>query len=573
MSRYTGTSGPQKAEIIIVGEAWGAEDARTGQPFMGESGKELTKILAEAGIARNQCLLTNVVSERPPMNDITQFFHKTVDAKAIGVQPIRGLYPKSNVLAGLTNLYDLIQHVNPKLVIGLGNYALWALTEDNFAVGNDEGYKIPTGIGNWRGSQLETLTGHNFLPTYHPGPMMRNWQWRYDMRHDFAARAKKALSGNWGPPDYRFQIRPSFSEVMSTLNSMLMAARECAYHGRPFELSVDIETRAYLIDCIGLAWSELHAICIPFALHSEPYHYWSEEEEIAIVLLLRQVLSHPNVKITGQNFLYDAQYICMFFGVMLKIENDTLFQQHTAWPGKPKSLDYISSLYCKYHRYWKSEGKTWHPTFSDEQHWTYNCKDAVITYEAKDALNTTIQKLGLAEQYKLMMAQFPAVLRMMLRGTKIDVSARAKLAREINAAIEEVSGQLEQLIPASLYPRKKKAKPWWGSPKQQMEIFYDILGYKEVLHPKTKRPTIDDEALEVLLARDQLLRPVIERLQNLRSLRVFKGNFIDQSLDPDLRMRCSFNPAGTVTYRWSSSENAFGNGTNLQNIPKGTEDT
>jgi DNA polymerase I-like protein with 3'-5' exonuclease and polymerase domains len=37
-------------------------------------------------------------------------------------------------------------------------------------------------------------------------------------------------------------------------------------------------------------------------------------------------------------------------------------------------------------------------------------------------------------------------------------------------------------------------------------------------------------------------------------------------------MRCYFNPAGTETYRFSSSEDAFGSGTNLQNIPRGLED-
>jgi uracil-DNA glycosylase len=567
MSIFTGTSGPSSAEIVIVGEAWGAEEARTGQPFMGQSGQELTKILAEAGISRNQCLITNVVSERPPQNEMTAFFYKTVEAKAIGIQAVRGLYPKPNVLTGLSNLYVLLEKVNPKLVIGLGNYPLWALTEDCFGVGNDEGWKVPTGITNWRGSQLQSLTGHNFLPTYHPAGMLRNWPWRYDMRHDIAVRGKKALSGDFGAPNYNFIIQPSFEVVMQTLANLKAFA-----DAGSLDLSVDIETRDYLIDCIGLAWSSLDAICIPFAIRFEPYNYWSEDEEIAIVQELRTLLHHSNVKITGQNFLYDAQYLCMFFGILLKVENDTLFQQHTAWPGKPKDLAYISSLYCQYHRYWKSEGKVWHPTFSDHQHWTYNCKDAVITFEAKNALKTTIEKLHLTEQYALMMEQFPVVLEMMLRGTRIDTAARLRLTRELEAAVADVSHELDQLIPSSLYPRKKKAKPWWGSPIQQMEIFYNLLGYPEVKHPKTKRPTIDDEALEILLAKDQLLRPVIERLQNLRSLRVFKGNFIDQPLDPDFRMRCSFNPAGTVTYRWSSSENAFGNGTNLQNIPVGDED-
>ena len=37
-------------------------------------------------------------------------------------------------------------------------------------------------------------------------------------------------------------------------------------------------------------------------------------------------------------------------------------------------------------------------------------------------------------------------------------------------------------------------------------------------------------------------------------------------LDPDGRMRCSYNVSGTENWRWSSSKNVYGRGTNLQNI-------
>jgi DNA polymerase-1 len=49
------------------------------------------------------------------------------------------------------------------------------------------------------------------------------------------------------------------------------------------------------------------------------------------------------------------------------------------------------------------------------------------------------------------------------------------------------------------------------------------------------------------------------------------STFINARLDLDGRLRCSFNPCGTYTFRYSSSKNAFWNGTNLQNIPKGVE--
>jgi uracil-DNA glycosylase family 4 len=61
-------SGPTDARVMIVGEAPGAEEERKGEPFVGASGHELTKMLHEAGIARSQCFITNVCRERPPGN-------------------------------------------------------------------------------------------------------------------------------------------------------------------------------------------------------------------------------------------------------------------------------------------------------------------------------------------------------------------------------------------------------------------------------------------------------------------------------------------------------------------------
>jgi DNA polymerase-1 len=64
----------------------------------------------------------------------------------------------------------------------------------------------------------------------------------------------------------------------------------------------------------------------------------------------------------------------------------------------------------------------------------------------------------------------------------------------------------------------------------------------------------------------------VQKIQELRSLGVFLSTFIEAQPDRDGRIRCSFNIAGTDTYRFSSSANAFGTGLNLQNVPNGSEE-
>jgi len=78
--------------------------------------------------------------------------------------------------------------------------------------------------------------------------------------------------------------------------------------------------------------------------------------------------------------------------------------------------------------------------------------------------------------------------------------------------------------------------------------------------------------LRKIAEREPLLLPITRKIAELRSLGVFLSTFVNAPLDIDSRMRCSFNIAGTETYRFSSSKNAFNSGLNLQNIPKGGGD-
>lgn len=571
---FLGTSGPHNADVIIVGEAWGRTEAVERAPFVGASGKELTRILAEGGFDRRACLLTNVVPAQPRSNDMTTWLMKTSDAKRQGMMPQKGIYPRGDTIPhGVERLQHLIKTVNPRVVIALGNWPLWALTADDYRISDSKGFKVPTGIGSWRGSQLRTTTGHKLVPTYHPAAILRQWSWRQVAVHDLRARAKKALlSGDsaWNPPDYRFAVRPTFDAVMARISAISAAVR-----GRttPSPLSVDLETRAGHIACIGLAWTHRDALCIPIMCVENDAGYWSPAEEAAIYLALRKLLTDPRILIVGQNFLYDAQYLARYLFFKPTIGFDTLVAQHLCWPGLPKGLDYLSSMYCEYHCYWKDEGKLWDPRYVDEDDlWTYNCKDAVATYECYEILSGLIEQFGLSEQWQWELDQLPLMLDMMLTGVRIDRDARINMVFELDEAIASRTQRLDHIIPWSReLVKSKTAKPWYFSPKQQQKIFYEELGIKPIFNRKTKRVTIDDEALERIGRREPILKPVTQMLQELRSARVFKNTFLEARLGDDNRMRCSYN-VHPETFRWSSSEDAFGNGCNLQTIPSGTED-
>jgi uracil-DNA glycosylase family 4 len=60
--------GDPDARIVLVGEAPGAKEDELGRPFVGASGTFLTALLGEAGLAREDVFITNVLKARPPGN-------------------------------------------------------------------------------------------------------------------------------------------------------------------------------------------------------------------------------------------------------------------------------------------------------------------------------------------------------------------------------------------------------------------------------------------------------------------------------------------------------------------------
>lgn len=67
-SRIVNGVGPTDADLLLVGEAPGAQEDERGEPFVGRSGSLLDEALLAAGLDRNRIRITNCVRCRPPEN-------------------------------------------------------------------------------------------------------------------------------------------------------------------------------------------------------------------------------------------------------------------------------------------------------------------------------------------------------------------------------------------------------------------------------------------------------------------------------------------------------------------------
>ena len=131
--------GNPSAAVMFVGEAPGATEDELGRPFVGRAGKLLGELLAEAGLAREDVWITNVVKARPPSNR---------DPKAPEV---------AHCMPWLERELAILQ---PRLVVPLGRHALKHFAPD-------------ARIGAVHGTVL-AVGGRELFPLYHPAAAMYN---------------------------------------------------------------------------------------------------------------------------------------------------------------------------------------------------------------------------------------------------------------------------------------------------------------------------------------------------------------------------------------------------------------
>ena len=533
-------SGPIPARIAIIGDWPSTEDIAKNSPFSGFPGKILDSLLLKTGILRTACFITNILPT-PFSGEYSDLVSDRKTPPSPEWKWFQGKWTHSSVVEGVSRVQAQLEEVSPTVIIVLGELPLWALT------GN-------SGIRKWRGSRLGT---HPIIvPSLHPSTIVREPELRPVALLDFK-RALALLEGTQRPRDYAFTIAPTAAQCRTYLYDLLNRADAAP---APILLSGDLETRLGHIACFGIADSPTTAFCIPFLdLNAVNPFYFPLEEEACIVSLLTHLLTHKNIIWVGQNFLYDCQYFHRFWGVYPDPSFDTMIGHHSIFSNMRKGLDFLSAMYAHDHVYWKDEIKDWNPEIGEKQFWTYNCKDACITWEIWQRIVEEQASQGISPHFYFRQALFGPVLRMMNRGIRIDTGARLGLRKDLLAAAREREDSLTYMVGHDINPR---------SPAQLQKFFYKDLKLPGVRSlSATDKFTINSPALAQIADRNPVLRPLCQTIAELRSIGVFLSTFINAELDSDNRMRCSFSIAGPTTFRFSSSENAFGSGMNLQNIP------
>lgn len=135
--------GNEQAELVVVGEAPGADEDRTGRPFVGRAGKLLDQLLASVGFSRESVYICNVLKCRPPGN--------------------RNPEPEE-IEACSPYLRRQVELIAPRAILTVGMFASRTLLGSTASINSLRG-------------RVHRYGDVPVVPTYHPAALLRNPGW------------------------------------------------------------------------------------------------------------------------------------------------------------------------------------------------------------------------------------------------------------------------------------------------------------------------------------------------------------------------------------------------------------
>ena len=130
--------GSPSARLVFVGEGPGGDEDLQGEPFVGEAGRILNRIIMAMGLKREEVYICNVLKCRPPRNRNPE---------------------KDEIAACSPFLLRQIQSVKPEVIVALGTFAARTLLDINETI-----TKLRGKFRDFRGVPL--------MPTFHPSYLL-----------------------------------------------------------------------------------------------------------------------------------------------------------------------------------------------------------------------------------------------------------------------------------------------------------------------------------------------------------------------------------------------------------------
>ena len=453
-TKVRGESANERPKIAFIGEAPGREEDESGHPFVGAAGKELDRVLAKGGIHRHNAYVTNIVSCRPPNNDLDS---------------PEGIEAQESCRPGFEEELAILYKLGVRTLVPLG-------AKPTSALG------IQGAIHKVRGSVYDVeIAGLHFwaVPTFHPSYIIRGmWSEEPTMISDVEKAVGIALNG-YTPPKEEFLLFPTVKDIEARTRDLIRT--------RPL-LGVDIETTSREwwngeIFVLALALSNEEAFSIPF--YSKGFiPYWKNGDLHRVQDCLTKILAVcPTLY---QNASFDISFLEQQGFEVGNIAHDTMLIQHCIHPELPKNLGYIVSIYGAT-PWWKNI-KLKFPIMRqtpDEELRTYNCRDAVVLHQILGPMLKDLKETGTEHiYYNYSLKLIRPTLALNYNGILLDRSRLNKWKKELQAELEATEKALRLLggLPEEFNFQSPHHLSYWfyGEAPRSLESWKkELLSYDE----------------------------------------------------------------------------------------------
>lgn len=517
------------SEIIIIGEAPGANEITQKLPLVGPTGALLWNTLRQHGILRTDCYITNVSKRQVSLSS----------AKRAEV-PADEWVKWQNLLQ-----WELKQLPKAKYILAMGNVALQALS----------GWQ---GIQKYRGSVYDYDVDDRTLQvlyTFNPAAVMRAPKDEIILQFD-ARRFSQLTKGDYEPWPVETKYNLTFTEIMEEIARFKAENKDTA---------VDSELTAGALACVGLA-NDLHrATCINF--RDNLHNRFSIDEEIQIKFALQDLYQslYSSGHMIGQNSSFDSHFQGYFDNLRAPFNYDTLLAHHTLYPTLPHGLGFLSSMYTTI-PYYKDEIAIWHEDGDISTFWEYNGKDCCATLAAKQGTETELRAQGLYDFFiNHVMRLQPHLVQSTINGIAVDQSVRGAIAEQLRQDVQKkldtftYRARLATGLPPTYNPNP-------DSPKQMTDLLYNRLGLRH------RSGSTDATAREAMLEDPRTsidAKEVLVALNEYKEDAKFLSTYAEARTDADGRFRCDWKQYGVQSApgRLSSAKTLWGTGMNMQNQP------
>lgn len=513
--RLVRPEGRLDSEILIIGEAPGADEDRLGRPFIGRSGQLLREELQKAGFDVAECLITNVVWCRPPENE---------DPPEKIIKQCRKTYE--------TEWERLLK--GRKLVMLFGKVASGSIQDEK------------------KRGKVSSKDGQVMMSLYHPAYLLRSPLEIHQFREDLVL-AKSLVDRNEDVSEIDFSLvntQIKLRVLAEELEKIDVFSFDLETKGRnPFaedarivmiSISTPITTYVIPLDKFTVGWDDIKRI------FSSPARKIAQNGKYDILWLMSR-------GVEVKNFWFDTM-IAQF--LLNAREYEAIGLKQLVWQYFPEYGGYSEEI--------DFEEMSIEDIDFDKLV-KYAALDAFLCRKIAGIQLELMREDGLDKVYfKVLADATNSIASLEFNGFKTDLEFVSKLAEDFKGREEYLDKKIRSELPLS---EQEKANFNLGSTKQVKELLFKKMGLPVFKKTEKGGDSVDKEVLQELA---KLGNTFCNDLLELRKYEKLRGTYLDAFYDRASRdsqhlVRCEYN-LGTRGGRLSSSN------PNMQNLPKEMRD-